>query len=116
MNQTTQMPPATDASLQSTLLRIALDFSLGIALFAIAFGLISLGHGQAIAGPAGWTTTVTPANGLFGAAQALGHLSDRDAALCVVALAFGAITALNLSIARHLRVIALPVPAQRDNS
>jgi hypothetical protein len=92
-------------------LRIAADFTLGLALFALVAGSISLGHAQAHAGPtdpASWMTTVANVGALGdGTRAAQWHPLSREWALGLLALTFGAITALNMSVARHLRSIAV---------
>lgn len=115
MTETTPLPPTSDVTDGWAVLRIAVDFALGIGLFAIALGFLSLGHGQAFAGASDWVTVVVPASGLMGSTQVPWHWIDRDAAMLVLAVTFGGITAFNLSIARHLRGLALPPHPATDN-
>ena len=107
--ETPETPPA--ASRSRTVLRVALDFALGIALFSVAMGCLSLGNGSAIAGPAGWVTTVSHEHTYsFSAADPfVWHPVNRQGAMLLLALTFGAITALNMAMARHLRSAAVPV-------
>lgn len=101
--------------LSRTLGRVALDFSLGVALFGIVLCGLSLGHGQAVAGAAGWVTTVVPehVSPLVGPDTLGWHPISRQGAMIMLALSFGAVTALNMSIARHMRAVALPAQKTR---
>ncbi len=102
--------------LSRTLGRVAFDFSLGVALFGVALGGLSFGHGQAVAGAAEWVTTVVPeaSSGIAGTDMLTWHPISRQGALTMLALSFGAVTALNLSIARHLRAVAIPAQKTPD--
>ena len=90
--------------------RIAADFILGVAVFAFVAGWVVQGHGpaladanlygQADAGP--WLTTAAFAHGPNGIGW---HPLTRDAAILLLAMSFGVITAFNLAIVRHLKAI-----------
>lgn len=95
---------------------VFIDFALGLALFCVAVGALSLGHGQAVAGSAGWITTVVPAASHVALNAIDVHQPGRLAALVVLATTFAAITAFNLSIARHLRTVAVPGQHSTDSS
>ena len=93
----------TTTSRTRTILQIAGDFSLGLLLFALVAGAFSVSSGQAgpafaTTEPSGWLTTATAANdlGMFG----------REGALVLLALTCGGLSAFNLSIVRHLRMVA----------
>ena len=95
--------------------RVVLDFAMGVGLFALVVGCLSLGHGAAMAGasqhaqidPANWLTTVAYTNGQSGIGW---NANARDAAILMLALAFGAVTAFNMALARHLRAVADHAP------
>ena len=95
---------------------VMVDFALGLALFCVAVGALSLGHGQAVAGSAGWITTVVPATSHLALNAVDVHQPGRLAAFVVLATTFAAITAFNLSIARHLRKVAVPGQHATDSS
>lgn len=95
---------------------VFIDFALGLALFCVAVGALSLGHGQAVAGSAGWITTVVPVASHVALNAIDVHQPGRLAALVVLATTFAAITAFNLSIARHLRTVAVPGQHSTDSS
>ena len=105
-------PPSRSAH---NLARVIIDFAVGIAVFSLVFGSVSLGHGQALAGSAGWVATVAaqPTHGFWDAAWGMAvsgrDVMDRNAVSGVLAVTFGAITAFNMAMARHLRAVALPV-------
>lgn len=89
-------------------LRIGLDFSLGLALFILLLGLVSLGQSEAQAGAAGWVTKVVaePQHNWFGVLSRYWQWVNRDSLHVLLALTFGVITAVNLALARHLRRVA----------
>lgn len=94
--------------------RVAIDFAMGIGLFVVVVGCVSLGHGAALAGAgthsqidsATWLTTVAFTNSQSGIGW---NPLTRDAAMLLLALAFGALTAVNMALARHLRAVAAHV-------
>ena len=94
-----------------SVLRITADFALGVALFSFASFCVSAGHGPAFAGsllnghadPSNWLATVAFASDSNGIGW---HPLTRDAAILLLALSFGTITALNMAIARHLQAVA----------
>ena len=93
--------------------RSVVDFVVGIGVFAFVAGCVVQGHGpafadadlygQATSGP--WLTTVAFAHGQSGIGW---HPMTRDAAILLLAVSFGAITAFNLAIVRHLQAVADP--------
>ena len=93
--------------------RIVFDFGLGVVVFAFVAGCVAQGHGPALAesqlygqADAGtWLTTVAYAHSSNGIGW---HPLTRDAAIMLLALSFGAMTAFNLAIARHLKAVADP--------
>ena len=120
IDTTTAQADLTEAlpkpALSRALARVALDFGLGVALFSVAVGGLSLGHGSAVAGAAGWVTTVMPdqALGFVGSETVIWHPTNRQGALLLLAMTFGAVTALNMSMARHLRTAAIPAQKPLD--
>lgn len=103
----------------STAVRSALDFAMGVAVFVFVAGCVAQGHGTALAGanlysqvdtgPWGaWLTTVAFAHGQSGIGW---HPLTRDAAIILLAVSFGAITAFNLAIVRHLKAVVDPAAA-----
>lgn len=89
-----------------TTLRPVTDFFIGLAIFMIVTACISVTGGQAYTGAteaSGWITTVSHASDHSSSGWPVG----RDAALLLLALTFGALTAFNMSIARHLRAVAV---------
>lgn len=94
-------------------IRIVFDFVVGVGVFAFVAGCVVQGHGpafadanlygQATTGP--WLTTVVFAHGQSGIGW---HPLTRDAAMLLLAVSFGAITAFNLAIVRHLQAVADP--------
>ena len=90
--------------------RGGIDFAMGVGLFALVAGCVSLGHGIAFASgahgqsdPAAWLTTVSIASPQSGIGW---HPLTRDAALMLLAMGSGIVTAFNMALARHLRTVA----------
>ncbi len=113
MTDATPHSPDRELPRPRTVVKVGMDFVFGVALFSMVLGSVSSGNGQAVAGAAGWVTTVSPQpvhgwlDQVWSAACIGANLVDRNAALAVLALSFGAMTAFNLSIARHLRATAV---------
>jgi hypothetical protein len=97
--------------------RAALDFAVGVAVFVVVAACVAVTEGQASGGgenlASNWVTTVhyAPETSLWGR-LASWHLGT----MAVLALTCGALTAFNLSLARHVRTVAIPVKAQQDRS
>ena len=106
-NPGTQTEDAAGRAKWRPIRRALVDFALGVMLFSIAADCFSNGAGQAFAGASGWVTTVAPATlnptGIW-------HTGSNAATMVVLALSFGAMTAFNLAIARHLHVAAASQP------
>ena len=85
--------------------RIAADFVMGVVLFALVATFVMTGHGMAVAGPdhgAGIASFWVEQSGIGW------HPLTRDAAILVLAVTFGAVTAFNMAIARHLHAAVKP--------
>jgi hypothetical protein len=94
-----------------TMRRVAADFALGVLVFAIVAGSFAISEGQAAGGHVvkpDWVTTVAFAAD-HPSMPRLGHWPVS--ATILLALTFGALTAFNLSLARHVRTVAVQ-PAQ----
>jgi hypothetical protein len=96
--------------------RAVLDFAIGVVVFVAVAACMAVTEGQASGSQqlaADWVTTVHYApEGL-----ASGRIGNWNwSSMAVLALTCGALTAFNLSLARHVRTVALPVKAQRQNS
>ena len=115
MTEPVELQSALPGRNAPSLVRFIIDFAAGIAVFSIVFGSVSLGHGQALAGSAGWVATVAamPTHGfwdvVWNLAASVWDVMDRYAVFGVLAVTFGAITAFNMAMARHLRAVALPL-------
>ena len=109
-----QTPPTDNhhRPMARTLVRVGIDFALGVALFGVALAILSLGHGPAFAGSTGWTTSVNPntSGNFIGVPSLLWQMTGRESAIGLLAVTFGAITAFNLLIARQLRAVAGSAP------
>lgn len=94
-----------------TVRRAAVDFALGVLVFVVVAGSVAVTEGQASSGAASgnWVTTVAYASEPAAWARVGNwHLG----ATAVLALTCGALTAFNLSLARHVRTVAAPVKAR----
>jgi hypothetical protein len=94
--------------------RAALDFALGVVVFVAVAACVAVTEGQASGGNelvSNWVTTVTyaPETSFWGRLDQA-HWSTMG----VLALTCGALTAFNLSLARHVRTVAVPVKAQEN--
>ena len=87
--------------------RAATDFALGVFVFVAVAACVAVTDGQAASSVSdhGWITTVAYASEPTFWARA-GHW--HAGATAVLALTCGALTAFNLSLARHVRVVAAP--------
>lgn len=115
---TTHSTPGTTAPLpiKRHVVRAFVDFGLGLALFAMVLGALSIGHGSAIAGTEGWIANLTADQVVPLSRIETAVAAHRQAPLVLLAISFGLITALNMSIARHLRMVLVPVRQSRDNA
>ncbi len=99
-----------DPTTAATVRRAAADFAIGVLVFGIVAACVAVTEGQAATGTAaaGWVTTVHYVSepSLF-ARLANWHMG----ATALLALTFGALTAFNLSLARHVRTVAITAPA-----
>ena len=105
MNILHAAPPA------QTTLRPVTDFFIGLGIFMIVTACIAVTGGLAATGPteaSSWVTTVALTHDAAGSGW---HNANRDAALLLLALTFGGLTAFNMSIARHLRAVAIAAKA-----
>jgi hypothetical protein len=90
-----------------TVRRVVLDFIAGCAIFCLVAACVGIADGQAAPATdaAGWVTTVSYAADHAGGLP----VPDRQmVSVLLLAMTFGGLTALNLSLARHLRVAAMP--------
>ena len=94
-----------------TVRRAAVDFAWGVFVFVIFAAGVAVTESQASSGTAasGWITTVAFASepavfGRFG--------NWHFGATAILALTCGALTAFNLSLARHVRTVAAPAKAR----
>jgi len=95
----------TTPNTSRTLLRPVADFFFGLMLFVFGASCFAVSDGQAsvrLAETGNWVTTVSHATDAPAVLQAL----SRDWTVLLLALTFAALTAFNLSIARHLRAVA----------
>jgi hypothetical protein len=103
-----------DPTTAATVRRAAADFAIGVLVFGLVAACVAVTEGQAATGtaPTGWVTTVHYASepSLF-ARVANWHTG----ATTLLALTFGALTAFNLSLARHVRTVAVAAPAVSPN-
>jgi hypothetical protein len=95
--------------------RAVLDFALGVVVFVAVAACVAVTEGQAAGGEqlaSNWVTTVhyAPEASLW----AMAHL--QWSTMAVLALTCGALTAFNLSLARHVRTVAIPVKPQQNRS
>jgi hypothetical protein len=90
-----------------TLRRVVADFTLGVLVFVVVASCVAITEGQAA--PSEWATTVS-----FAADRSsLSHLGNwHVSATALLALTFGALTAFNLSLARHVRTVAIAAAPQ----
>lgn len=112
----------------ATVARVLLDFAMGVTLFTVAVCMLTAGHGATLGSALGssmgssvgsslgstlaasasqgegshWLTTVYPSN----SAAIVWTEQYRTAAIILLAMSFGVITALNMAIARHLQRVA----------
>ena len=94
-----------------SVLRICLDFGLGVGLFAVGLFGLSLGHGSAFAGTGELANTFTADHAalMAGVDTSFAYAAHRHAAFLMLAIGFGSVTALNMAIARRLRLAAVAV-------
>jgi hypothetical protein len=92
--------------------RAALDFAIGVFVFGVVAACVAVTEGQASGGDhlvSNWVTTVHYAP----EASFWGRLSQWHwSTMSVLAMTCGALTAFNLSLARHVRTVAIPVKVQ----
>jgi hypothetical protein len=91
----------------ATVRRTVTDFALGFATFALVAGCVAVSDGQAAvtsADAAAWVTTVSfvPDTGIAARLQ-----GGQSWAWLLLGLTCGALTAFNMSIARHLKAVAV---------
>ncbi len=94
----------------SNIRRAVHDFSAGVCVFIFVAACVAITEGQASSAAAldGWATTVTyAAEPIAWGRLGTWHLG----ATAVLALTCGALTAFNLSLARHVRSMAAPTKA-----
>ncbi len=98
-----------------SVIRFGLDVSLGMAFFFVLLGAVSFGHSEAQAGAAGWVThvAVEPESRLLDFFVRNWKWMSRDSLHMLLTLTFGIITAVNLSLARHLRRVAVVSRSRR---
>jgi hypothetical protein len=93
---------------KETVRRTLTDFAIGFAAFALVAGGVAVTDGQAAitsSDAASWVTTVSYASDAGIAARL--HNTQTWMWL-LLALTCGGLTAFNMSIARHLRAVAIP--------
>jgi hypothetical protein len=96
--------------------RAAFDFVLGVVVFVAVAACLAVTEGQASAGNelvSNWVTTVTYApEPSFWGRLGQSHWST----MAVLAMTCGALTAFNLSLARHVRTVAVPAKAPANRT
>ena len=98
-----------------TTFRPVTDFLIGLIFFILVAGCFSVSDGQAYVGPAdaaNWPTTVTYASDATGL---LWQSWARDGAVVLLGLTFASLTAFNMSIARHLRAVAVATKPEKSS-
>jgi hypothetical protein len=114
VNLTSGVPPMNDAQPMFPVRRAALDFALGVVVFVAVASCVAVTEGQASGGDqlaSNWVTTVHYApEASFWGRLAQWHWSTMG----VLAMTCGALTAFNLSLARHVRTVAVPVKLQSN--
>ena len=96
-----------------TTFRPVTDFVVGLIFFALVAGCFSVSDGQAFVGPADsatWPATVAYAGDATGL---LWQSWGRDVAVLLLGVTFASLTAFNMSIARHLRAVAVATKREK---
>ncbi len=98
------MTTPTEPTTSETMRRAATDFAIGVLVFGLVAACVAVTESQAASGQTlGWVTTVSyAAEPSFLSRFANWHVG----ATALLALTFGALTAFNLSLARHVRQVA----------
>lgn len=100
------MTTPTEPTTSETVRRAVTDFAIGVLVFGLVAACVAVTEGQAAGGPApGWVTTVSYAAEPSAFSR---FASWHFGATALLALTFGALTAFNLSLARHVRKVAAP--------